>query len=115
MERELERRLYQLQAELCHALADPTRLELLSLLSEGPRSVKELTEAAGQRQATISQHLAVMRQRGILRAERRGTQIHYSVADPRMLEACRITRAVLLQQLMIQGDLAAQLTSEHTS
>ena len=115
MERELERHLYHLQAELCHAMADPTRLELLDELRDGPRSVKELTEATGQRQATISQHLAVMRQRGIVRAERRGTQIHYSVADPRMLEACHITRAVLLQQLATQGDPAAQLTPEPRS
>jgi ArsR family transcriptional regulator, virulence genes transcriptional regulator len=113
MERELERRLYQLQAELCHVMADPTRLELLTELREGPRSVKELTEATGQRQATISQHLAVMRQRGILRTERRGTQVYYSVTDTRILEACHITRAVLLQQLTAQGDLAAQLTPEH--
>lgn len=112
MERELERRLYRLQAELCHVMADPTRLELLSELREGPRSVKELTEATGQRQATISQHLAVMRQRGILRAERWGTQMHSSVADPRILEACHITRAVLLQQLATQGELAAQRMPE---
>lgn len=111
MEREVERRLYQLQAELCHVLADPTRLELLALLSEGPKPVKELIEATGQRQAKISQHLTVMRQRGILRAQRNGTEMHYSVADPRILEACHITRAVLLQQLATQGDLATQLVS----
>ncbi len=49
MEQDLERRLYQLQAELCHILADPTRLELLALLSVEPKPVKELMEATGQR------------------------------------------------------------------
>lgn len=111
MERELERRLYQMQAELCSVLADPTRLELLTLLKDGPRPVKDLIEATGQRQARISQHLALMRQRGILRAVRHGTEIHYSLADPRILEACHITREVLLQRLTAQGDLAAQLTA----
>jgi ArsR family transcriptional regulator len=95
-------------------LADPTRLELLALLSEGPRAVKDLTRATGQRQAKISQHLAVMRQQGILHAERNGTEIHYSVADPRILEACHITRTVLLQRLAAQGHLATQLISEYT-
>lgn len=114
MEREQERRLYQLQAELCYVLADPTRLELLAWLSEGPRPVKDLIEATGQRQAKISQHLAVMRQRGILRAERNGTEMHYSVADPRILEACHITRAVLLQQLAAQGELAARVAPERS-
>ena len=114
MERDRERRLYQLQAELCHVLADPTRLELLALLSEGPRPVKDLIEATGQRQAKISQHLAVMRQRGILQVERNGTEMHYSVADPRILEACHITRAVLLQQLATQGELAAHIAPERS-
>src|SRR5919108_5794316 len=94
MEQEREEQLYRLQADLCQALADPTRLRLLSLLGEKPRPVKDLVEATGERQAKISQHLAIMRQRGIVRAERHGTEIHYSLADPRILEACRITREV---------------------
>ena len=111
MERERERQLYQLQAELCQVLADPTRLELLSLLGEGPRAVKDLIELTGQRQAKISQHLAVLRQRGIVRTQRVGTEAHYSLADPRILEACHITREVLLQQLTRQGTLATQLAT----
>jgi len=111
MEREREEQLYRLQAELCQALAEPTRLKLLSLLGERPRAVKELVEATGQRQAKISQHLAIMRQRSIVRAERAGTEVRYSLADPRILEACRITREVLLQQLTQQGNLVAPLVA----
>ncbi len=106
-----EQQLYQLQAELCQVLADPTRLKLLSLLGERPRAVKDLIESTGQRQAKISQHLAVLRQRGIVRTQRVGTEVHYSLADPRILEACHITRAVLLQQLTQQGSLASQLAA----
>jgi ArsR family transcriptional regulator len=111
MERVQERHLYQLQAELCHVLADPTRLELLHLLGERPRAVKELVEATGQRQAKISQHLAVLRQRGIVTTERLGTEIRYSLATPRILDACRITREILLQQFDQQHRLAAQLAA----
>ena len=57
---ERERRLFALQAELCQTLADPTRLELLSLLGERSRRVTDLAEMTGQRQAKISQHLALM-------------------------------------------------------
>jgi DNA-binding transcriptional ArsR family regulator len=107
MDHEREEQLYRLQADLCQVLAEPTRLKLLSLLAEGPRAVKELVEATGQRQAKISQHLAMMRQRGIVRSERLGTEVRYSLADPRIVEACRITREVLLQQLTRQASLAA--------
>jgi len=109
MEQEREEQLYRLQADLCQALADPTRLKLLSLLGEKPQAVKDLIEATGERQAKISQHLAIMRQRGIVRTQRIGTEIHYSLADPRILEACRITREILLQQLTQQASLATPL------
>ncbi len=109
MERELELQLYRLQAELCQVLADPTRLEILALLGTGPRAVKDLIEATGQRQAKISQHLAVLRQRGIVQTERSGTEIRYSLADTRILDACHITQDVLLQQLTQQGTLATRL------
>lgn len=112
MEREREEQLYRLQADLCKVLAEPTRLKILSLLGERPRPVKELVEATGERQAKISQHLTTMRQRGIVRTRRVGTEVHYSLADPRMLEACRITREVLLQQLTQQASLATPLVGE---
>lgn len=110
MEREQEQLLYRMQADLCQTLADPTRLELLSLLSERPLAVKELVELLGQRQAKVSQHLALLRQRGIVRAERVGNEMHYTLVDARILEACHITREILLQHLAQQGTLATMLT-----
>lgn len=106
MDYEQQQQIFRLQAELCQTLADPTRLQVLYLLGEGPRAVKDLVEATGQRQAKISQHLALMRQRGIVRAERVGAEMHYSLSDIRILDACRITRALLLDQLTRQGELA---------
>jgi ArsR family transcriptional regulator, virulence genes transcriptional regulator len=106
MEREREEQLYRLQADLCRVLAEPTRLKLLSLLGERPCAVKDLVEATGERQTKISQHLSIMRQRGMVHVQRAGTEMHYSLADPRILEACRITREVLLQQLTQQASLA---------
>lgn len=115
MEREQEKQLYRMQAELCQTLADPTRLELLYLLRDGPKAVKDLVELLGQRQAKISQHLALLRQRGIVRAERVGNVVYYTLADARILEACRITREILLQQLTRQGTLAAIVTRTRES
>jgi DNA-binding transcriptional ArsR family regulator len=109
MDQEREDQLFRLQADLCQALADPTRLKLLTLLGERPRAVKDLVEATGERQAKISQHLAIMRQRGMVRTHRVGTEVHYSLADPRILEACHITREVLLQQLTRHASLATPL------
>jgi DNA-binding transcriptional ArsR family regulator len=109
MEREQEQHLFRLQADLCQTLAEPTRLEMLSLLGDGPKAVKDLVALLGQRQAKVSQHLALLRQRGIVRAERVGNEMHYSLADARILDACHITREILLQQLTQQGTLATMM------
>jgi len=82
---------------------------------DGPKAVKDLVAQLGQRQAKVSQHLALLRQRGIVRSERLGNEVHYSLADVRILEACHITREILLQQLTQQGTLATALTGTRES
>ena len=112
-ERERETELFRLQADLCQVLADPTRLQILALLESETRAVKDLVAATGQRQARISQHLAIMRQRGIVQAERAGNEMHYSLTDRRILDACHVTRALLLRHLERQGALAGELVAPH--
>lgn len=104
-----EKQIFRLQAELCQTLADPTRLEILHLLRDGPLPVNRIVEETGQRQAKISQHLAVMRQRGIVSATRSGVVMYYELTDPRILDACRLTRELLLDQLRRQSSLAYEL------
>jgi DNA-binding transcriptional ArsR family regulator len=103
------RRLFALQAELCAALADPTRLEILDLLRDGERTVGELTAALGLRQNTVSQHLAYLRRVGAVAGERRGTFVAYRVALPGLLEACAAVRAAIAGRLAAQADEAATL------
>ena len=63
-------------------LAHPERLRLVEALEAGPRSVGELTAALGRPQATVSQHLMRLRAHGLLRAERKGRQVRYAIAQP---------------------------------
>lgn len=105
----VRRRLFELQAQLCSALADPTRLEILDLLQDGERTVAELMAALGQRQNNVSQHLAYLRRVGAVAGERRGTHVYYRVAIPGLIEACAAVRAALLGQLAGQADEAARL------
>jgi len=93
------RRIYQLHAELCKTLSSPTRLEILSLLRDGEKSVSELTALTGVRQATISQHLAVLRQRAVVSTRKEGANIFYRVANPKIVKACDMIREVLFEQM----------------
>ena len=105
---ERERQLLVRQAQLCQVLADPSRLELLYHLGRGERTVGDLAAASGLRQANVSQHLALLRQRQVVTTRRVGTTVYYSLADPEILDACAITRRILLRQLEATSELVGQ-------
>jgi len=62
-------------------LAHPERLRIVEVLESGPLSVGELTDALGRPQATVSQHLMRLRAHGLVRAERRGREVRYAIAQ----------------------------------
>lgn len=61
------------------ALGDPTRREIIKLLRRGPRTSGEIAERFPSAWATVSRHLAVLRDAGIIAAERNGTSIRYTL------------------------------------
>jgi DNA-binding transcriptional ArsR family regulator len=69
-------------ASLLKLVANEPRLLLLCRLSAGEASVGEMVGLCNQSQSSVSQHLAKMRENGLLRTRREGTTIYYSIADP---------------------------------
>jgi ArsR family transcriptional regulator, zinc-responsive transcriptional repressor len=72
---------YEAAGELLRALAAPVRIAIITELAEGPRCVHEIVEAVGAPQPLVSQHLRVLRGAGVVRGERRGREIAYSLTD----------------------------------
>ena len=81
-------------AAVAKALADPKRLCVLQSLADGELSVRELSEEAGCHVPNMSQHLAVLRNSGLVLTRRDGNAIYYRLADPRILEACRLLQSI---------------------
>ncbi|MDD2902080.1 MAG: metalloregulator ArsR/SmtB family transcription factor [Syntrophales bacterium] len=106
---EEEARLWEMQADICQTLANPKRLQVLNLLKNGEMSVGAMVEALGVAKANLSQHLGVMRQKGILVTRREGTSIYYHLATPHIAEACKIMRLVLLEALTARGELSRSI------
>ena len=109
MDERLEREVNLLHANICQALADPKRILILYALSEGSKTVTELTEALDVPQPTVSRHLKVLREQRLVTTERAGTSVYYSLADVRVIEALDTMRAVLLGGLTQQARLAEGL------
>jgi ArsR family transcriptional regulator len=79
-------------------LADPKRLLILNALRNGELSVTEICDEVGFAQANVSQHLAVLRDRGLVLARKEGQYVYYSVASPKIIEALDLLRQVMTEQ-----------------
>jgi ArsR family transcriptional regulator len=102
---DLENELDLLHQRICPALGDPKRMQILYLLEDKARNVTEITELMDMPQSSVSRHLAVLRERGIVATERQGTSIFYSLTDVRIVGAINLLRQVLRNQLDEQVNL----------
>jgi len=82
------------QAGVLKALAHPTRLLLVEELARQTRCVRELTDAAGLDISTVSKHLALLRNAGIVEDEKRGLQVFYSLKTPCVLNFFKCVESV---------------------
>jgi ArsR family transcriptional regulator, virulence genes transcriptional regulator len=97
----------ELQASMLRSLASVNRLRILHLLGARPCEVHEIARELCLNQAAASQHLSAMRSVGLVEAVRDGRSVRYRLADPQILAACELMRAVLVRRLSRLGDLAA--------
>ena len=107
----LTQEVSQMEAELCSAFSDPTRILILYALDEQPRSVTELTVELNLAQPTTSRHLKVLRDRGLVVAERQGTSMLYKLADRRLIDALDILRTVLRDRIMHRANLITEVVA----
>ncbi len=96
-------------SRICQALADPKRVLILYLLTAGARCVGELVDELDVPQSTVSRHLGILRERGLVQAERRGTSVYYTLADNRIISALDLMRKVLATQLATNADAVQSL------
>jgi len=90
---------------ICEGVGDPKRLMLLYLVAERPHNVSELTEALGVSQPTVSHHLRILRERGMVTAQKEGSTIYFSLGDPRILEAMNVMRSFLADMLKERAEV----------
>lgn len=105
------RRIFEMQCQICKAMAHPVRLEIVELLSKNEMSAAALLEELGTSKANLSKHMALLAQAGIVNAMRDGRQVSYRLTHPEIHEACRIMRSILYQRLKEGEKLASAIGS----
>lgn len=105
----LKQEIIQLEADFCSALSDPTRIFILYALDDRPLNVTELTNELGLPQPTVSRHLKVLRERGLVYTQRQGTVITYHLTDPRVIQAMDLLRSAMRDRLTERANLVTEL------
>jgi ArsR family transcriptional regulator len=106
LDTQLIEEIEMLHNRVCTALGDPKRLMLLYVLAGKPRNVTELAAELDIPQPTLSRHLAILRERSLVKTHREGTSVYYALTDHRVIDALDLLRALLRDQVLSQAHLA---------
>ncbi len=104
----------QFKASIFQALAHPTRLRILEVLRDGELSVNAILSKVERDQANISQHLATLRQRGLVVNRKEGNQVFYSVRDPLLFDVLELMRRYSTTHLNEHLALLEQFKAEES-
>jgi len=94
-----DREIYERQATLCKAFANPTRLQLVAMLEDADCWAAELQEGLQVSKANLSQHLSILKAAGIVQTQRNGKQLHCKLAMPEIKRATALFRGILKSQM----------------
>lgn len=78
--------IYELQADVCKIFSNAKRLEIISILKDGETSANELIEKTGLSKANLSQHMAVLKAKGVILTRREGVAVQYRIANPKIIQ-----------------------------
>jgi DNA-binding transcriptional ArsR family regulator len=104
--------VFEMQARLCQALSNATRLRIIHNLRAGPQRVADLAQATKLSHAAVSRHLAALRHCGVVTAQRRGQEIIYHITSPKIVAVCDLMREVLAEQIAYQSDISKTLPEQ---
>ncbi len=101
--------IFEIHAAYCAVLASPKRLAILACLDKAECSVGELAGALDCPMSTVSRHLTVLKGKHLVVSRKEGTTVFYRPADPRIIEACKVIRSVLIDSMQKRGIVALEI------
>ena len=101
--------VYELHADVCKIFSNAKRLEIINMLRDRELSASELLEKTGLSKANLSQHMAVLKSKGVIITRKEGINVYYCIANPKIIQACNLMKEVLQEQLEEKGKMASRL------
>lgn len=100
-----DKTIYNLHSNICKALANPIRIEIIDILNDKELAFGEIQEITGALKSNLSQHLSLMVSSGILLQRKEGTGMYFKLSTEKIAIACRMMREVLIENLKKQSEL----------
>jgi ArsR family transcriptional regulator len=95
----------RLHADICSALADPTRIMLIYAMHQQTSNVGDLAIQLGISQPAASRHLKILRERGLVKPTRLGSNVEYHLTDERLVEALDLLRSILRDRIAYRASI----------
>ena len=108
-----QRSIFEIQADLCRCMSSAIRIEIVHVLQDGPQRVSEIARITGHPQASISRHLGVLRNGGVVIAHRHAQDVVYQIANPKIVSICDLMRDVLVEESSRRSKLVEGFQDEH--
>jgi len=99
--------LFEIHAKLCQLLGNPKRLAIVAVLQHGEMNVGDIADALNTNITVVSQHLRLMKDRGVVETRKDGHLVYYRLKNLKLIKACTIIREVLIEDLKTHGQIAA--------
>ena len=103
-------KFYDLHADLCKAISNPRRQAIIDIMRDNELTVSELIKKTGIAQANLSQHLAILRAKGLVHARREGNNVFYSLLNPKIIKAYDLIGEVLKDTIISQNKIVKNAT-----
>jgi DNA-binding transcriptional ArsR family regulator len=104
--------LRKFKAEFFKALAHPGRIQIIECLRTGEKAVGDIQACLADEPASASQHLALLRAKGIVEGRKSGTSVYYRVRDPKIFELLDVAREIFNAHLIDTQEMLSQLADE---
>ena len=114
-DKKLQQKIFQMQCEICKALANPLRMAIVNRLDDSEVAAADLIADMGISKANLSKHMTVLIHGGIVESRREGRKIFYRLIDPEIRKACAIMSSVLYRRLKRGERLASAIDMARAS
>jgi DNA-binding transcriptional ArsR family regulator len=101
--------IFKMQADICKIFSNDKRLKIIDLLKDKEMSNSDIMRETGLNKVIISQHMNILKSKGVIVSRREGQQLFYSISNPKIIQACNLMQEVLVEQHLAREKAVSKL------